>query len=52
MEYLDPASGKVERGFPLTGYLASVTPDGKRLVSLDEKRSEAVLYDASGCWAR
>ncbi len=48
VEYLDPVSGKVERGFPLRGYLASVSPDGKRLVSLDVKRSEAILYDDLG----
>jgi WD40 repeat protein len=47
-EYLDPSSGKVERSFPLRGYLASVGSDGKRLVSLDLKRSEAILYDDLG----
>jgi RNA polymerase sigma factor (sigma-70 family) len=46
--YLAPASGKVERSFLLPGELVSVAPDGKRLVTLDEKRSEAILFNESG----
>src|SRR5262249_38165043 len=45
VEYLDPSSGQVEGGFPLRGELTSVSPDGKRLVSVEGERSEAVLYD-------
>jgi RNA polymerase sigma factor (sigma-70 family) len=48
VEYLAPSSGKVERGFPLRGELASVAPDGKRLASLDLERSEAILHDEFG----
>jgi RNA polymerase sigma factor (sigma-70 family) len=46
--YLDPSSGKVERSFELSSYLTSVAPDGKRLVSLDLKGSQAILYDDFG----
>ena len=48
VDYLDPSSGKLERGFPFRGELASVAPDGKRLVSLDRNRSLATLYDELG----
>jgi RNA polymerase sigma factor (sigma-70 family) len=48
VEYLDPSSGRVERGFPLGGELTSVSPDGKRLVSVAGERSEAVLHDERG----
>jgi WD40 repeat protein len=45
---LDPSSGKVERSFSVVGDVSSVSLDGKRLVTIHEKQSEAILYDDSG----
>jgi RNA polymerase sigma factor (sigma-70 family) len=48
VQFLDPSTGKAQRSFQVEGELASIAPNGKRLVVITEKRTQAVLYDDSG----
>ena len=48
VSFIEPSTGKIPRSFKICGELSSVAADGKTLVSIDDKRPEAVLYDDQG----
>jgi len=46
--FIEPSTGTIRRRVRVASQFASIADDGKTLVSIDEKRPEAVLYDDTG----